>query len=635
MVGGYMGRLLFADLNMAALHEEALDERLARDFLGGYGLGARILYSRQRGGVDPLGPENTLGFLTGPLTGTPALGGSRFVVVGKSPLTGTWGDANCGGYFGPHLKFAGFDGVFFTGIASKPVYLLIEDGAARLCDAGALWGLDSTETDDALKAAHGKEAQVACIGPAGEKGSLIAGVMHDKGRAAGRSGLGAVMGSKRLKAIVVRAASPSSAGTSRGGQAKAPLADASAMNALRAKYQATMTGPFAELFRKYGTAGITADCADLNDSPVKNWTGVGPVDFPTASRISDDAVIRYQEKKYACYRCPLGCGGLVRVAEEPYAVAKGHKPEYETLSSFGILALNDNVESIITANDLCNRYGLDTISAGASIAFAIECYENGILTTADTGGLELTWGNHAAIVTLLHQIGRREALGDLLADGVKRAAERIGKGAAAYAVHVAGQEPGMHDPKYCPGLGTTYQLDATPGRHTQGGAGVGGFENSWKASLGVLPLTADQDYAGKGAFYKRAACMVHVVNAAGLCLFPWYTMDPSNVPEFLTAATGWPLDMEACLKIGERIANVRQAFNSREGFNPLAHPLMGRIVGPPPLPAGATAGVVLDMKTLTGDFLAAMDWDPVTARPRASKLVELGLEDVARDLWQE
>ena len=609
MSRGYMGKLLFVDLSNGTTKEEALDEDLCRKFLGGYGIGAKVLYDRMKPGVDPLGPENILGFMTGPLTGTPALIGSRYVVVAKSPLTGGWGDANSGGYFGPALKEAGYDGVFFTGQSEKPVYLLIVEGKAELRDASGLWGKDATETDDLLKAELGKDAKFAYIGPAGEQLSLISCVMNDKGRAAGRSGLGAVMGSKKLKAIAVK------------GRMPVPLADEEKTRALRRQYIGTIKeSAFGPILSKYGTAGITADSAMSGDSPVKNWAGAGPTDFPTASKISDDAVIAYEEKKFACWHCPIACGGHVNVRSGPFAVTDGHKPEYETLCMFGTLTLNDNLESIIKLNDICNRAGLDTISAGAAAAFAIECYENGLLTKEDTDGLELTWGNAEAIVALTEKVGRREGIGDLLADGVQRAAQRIGKGAEQYAVHAGGQEVPAHDPKLMPGLGTTYLMDATPGRHTQGGemiAPPGGLEVGEYDRL---------DYAGRGEDQAKLVNLVHVVNAAGLCLFGYIAMSAESIPEFLTAVTGWPYTMDDCLELGERIGTLRHLFNLREGLNPLDCFVHGRVIGDPPLKEGLVRDTTVDMDQMARDYLEAMDWDPKTTMPSREKLAALGLE---------
>ena len=618
MAGGYMGKLLFVDLSSGSIKEEALDEDVARKYLGGYGLGAKVLFDRMKPKADPLGPENMLGFVTGPLTGTPALVGSRYQVVGKSPLTGGWGDANSGGFFGPGLKAAGFDAVFFSGIAPKPVYLVIDDGKATLRDASSLWGKDSNETDDLLKAEHGKDAQVACIGPAGEKLSLIACVMNDKGRAAGRSGLGAVMGSKKLKAVVAI------------GNQKVPLADEAKANELRRHYlRITPKEEFAGL-SDYGTCAAVNEVITSGDGPIKNWGG-SALDFPNVDSLSDDDVIKYQKRKFACWHCFTGCGGIGDVPEGPFAVREGHKPEYETLASFGFLSLNDKVESVWKANEICNRAGLDTISAGAVIAFAVECYENGILTKEDTGGIELTWGNAEAIVAMAEKVAKREGLGDILANGVKIAAQKIGKGAEAYAIHAGGQEPGMHDPKYTPGLALAFQTDATPGRHTQYMPYLVDSAPERLAPLGVEPA-ARQDYKDKGKLFAALANMTHVINATGLCLMHMGKFPYTYYAEIMSAVTGWEWTVADLLTAGERIADIRNAFNQREGLNPMKTYLHPRIVGIPPLTEGPNKGITIDAAKLASDYAAVMQWDQETGAPSARRLVELGMADVAAAL---
>jgi len=616
MARGFMGKILNVDLSTSRLSDEALDESLARRFLGGYGLGAKLLYDRMPPGVDPMGPESLLGFFTGPLTGSPSIEGNRFVVVCKSPLTGTWGDANCGGTFGPHLKFAGYDGVLVRGIADRPVYLHIADGRAELRDAGFLWGRDSNETEDLLRGSLGDGAEVACIGQAGEKRSLIAAVMNDKGRAAGRSGVGAVMGAKRLKAIAVS------------GSAPVPVADPARAAELRTIYLKRHGGAH-PLFVKYGTIGITGGSAMSGDSPVKNWGGVGPVDFPSgAEKFRDEAVIAYQDKKYGCWKCTMACGGHMSVkADGPYQGVAHHKVEYETAAAWGTMTLTDNFPALIRLNELCNRYGLDTIAAGCTAAFAVECFENGILTTADTDGLELRWGNDRALVALCEKMGRREGFGAVLADGVKRAAERIGRGSERFAIHVHGAEVPMHDPKFQPGLATAYKLDATPARHTQGHEDMPPFLEGW-------PEHDKYAWAGKGELHKRCSNMVHVVNAAGICLFAYLSYDWNFVPDFLTAVTGWPIDTDECDRIGERIADIRHAFNLREGLNPIRFEVPGRIIGDPPQTAGNVRGITVDIDTQVREYCAAMDWDPSTARPSRERLRALGLEEVARDLYR-
>ena len=621
MARGYMGRILEVDLSTGRISEEPLDEELCRNFLGGYGIGAKLLYDRMPARVDALGPDNLLGFFTGPLTGTPAIEGNRFVVVCKSPLTDTWGDANCGGTFGPHLRFAGYDGVVFSGKADHPVYLCIEDGRTELRDARFLWGRDTNDTEDILKETmgaskgrQGKQVEIASIGQAGERLSLLAAVINDKGRAAGRSGVGAVMGSKNLKAIAVS------------GKAEVPLFDAAKAQELRKEYMQRHGGAY-DLFVNYGTIGITGDSAMSGDSPVKNWGGVGPVDFPTGkTKFQQDTLIAYQDRKYGCWRCTMSCGGHMSVkGEGPYKGTAHHKVEYETAGSWGTMTLTDDFPALIKINELCNRYGFDTIGAGCTAAFAVECYENGILTKADTDGLELRWGNAAALVGLLEKMASREGIGDILADGSRKAAAQIGKGAEKYAMHVQGSEVPMHDPKFQPGLATAYLLDATPARHTQGHEDMPPMLDNW-------PAHDKYQWTGKGEMHKKCMELIHVMNASGTCMFAYLSYDYRYIPDFLTAVTGWPIDVDECHRIGERIANIRHAFNLREGLNPVRFEVPSRLIGDPPQTEGNLRGITVDIDTQVREYCAAMDWDPATAVPSRERLRALGLEKVAKDL---
>jgi aldehyde:ferredoxin oxidoreductase len=618
---GYMGKILSVDLTAGTIQEEPLDDQLCRDYVGGYGMGAKLLYDRMPAHADPLGPDNILGLLTGPCTGTQALIGSRFVVVGKSPNTGTWGDANCGGQFGPALKFAGVDGVLFSGISENPVYLLVEEGRAELRNAEHLWGLNVSQLEDTLMAELGDDIQVASIGTSGEKLSLCACVMNDKGRAAGRSGLGAVMGSKRLKAVVTR------------GKQAVKVADQAELRRLRRKYlHEAPRADFFDTLRDYGTAGITAESALSGDSPVKNWSGAGPVDFPAerADRISEDSVIAYQEKRYHCWGCPIGCGGIMKLDQGKHALRAeadhtGHKPEYETLCMFGTDILNDNVESIIRFNEICNDYGLDTISVGATLAFATECYEKGLITSEDTGGVELTWGNDEALIQMAELIAQREGFGDTLADGIKVASEKLGPETEPYAIHVQGEEIPAHDPRFTPGLATTYILDATPGRHTQGGELISppGMEVS------------DEDkyvYTGRAYDNYRQWTAMHVVNAAGLCMFGYSSFQVQSLPEQLSAVTGWDFDLEEVFKTGMRIATIRHAFNLRDGHNPLTRNVPGRLVGEPPITKGNVRGVTVDYRTMLREFLEHIGWDPRTTVPSEESLRKLGMDSLLEDM---
>jgi aldehyde:ferredoxin oxidoreductase len=536
--------------------------------------------------------------------------------MGKSPLTGTWGDANSGGFFGPALKKAGYDAVFFEGASSTWVYLLIEDGKAELKDATSYVGLDTNELENRMKEELGSDIRIASIGPAGEKCSLIACIINDKWRAAARSGLGALMGSKKLKAIVVR------------DKGTVPLVNEEAAKGLRQKLTAGgKDNPFFQLLSGMGTCGVTAMFVASGESPVKNWAGAGEEDFPNAAAVSDQSVIAYQKKKYACFGCPIACGGEVKVENEPYA-CDTHKPEYETLSALGPLCLNDNLESIIKINDICNRAGLDTISVGSAIAFAIECFENGILTKDDTDGIELTWGNHQAIVTMSEKIAAREGLGEILADGIQRASQKIGKGAEQFAMHLGGQELPMHDPRNTPGYGTTYCADATPARHMQGGSAY--LESGFVIPGVPFKQLEKYTYTGKGDVHRYMSNLTHIVNVTGLCYFAVWVYGIEMIPQFMKHATGKDYTLEDLLVIGERIANLRMAFNIREGVKFSDWKVPGRMIGNPPLKAGPLKDIIIDLNTLTGEYCEKMGWDPQTGKPSQKKLEELGLEKVSK-----
>lgn len=591
-----MGKLLWVDLSTGKIKEEIPDESLYKNYIGGYGVGVRLLYDRMKPGADPLGPKNILGLITGPLTGTPIPSGARYAAIAKSPLTGGWGDANSGGFFGPYLKFSGYDGVFFTGMSPRPIYFLIDEGKAELKDAGGLWGKDAYETEDTLEAEYGKDCRVACIGPAGEKMSLIAAIMTDKGSAAGRSGLGAVMGSKKLKAVVAR------------GTKTVTVADKASAERLRKEHIKSMQVPGfggIESLHKYGTTAMTGNSAHSGDTPVRNWGGIGVNDLPDVEGLKAETLATYVAKHGGCWHCPIACKATLKEGTGEYKYTAGiRRPEYETQGSFGANCGNSNAESINMANDICNRNGLDTISAGSVMAFAIELYENGVITEKDTGGIELTWGNHRALIAMTEKMAKREGFGDKLADGVKVAVEKIGKGAKKFAVHIGGQEVGMHDPKLGWGnaAGARYQMDATPGRHTQG-FGTDSFRG-------------------------------HVVNASGLCLIGFgFGAGPQKLVDFLNAVTGLNYTLADVLKVGERIGTLRHVFNLREGINELKWVPHPRIIGVPPQKQGPLAGVTIDQKAQIYWHMGALDWDMATTKPSRKKLIDLGLSEIAEELW--
>jgi len=608
-----MGKILWVDLAKKQIKEETLDEKMGRDFLGGYGLGARILFSRQKAGVDPLGPDAILGMVTGVLTGTDAMGGSRYVMVGKSPLTGGWGDANSGGSVGPMLKFAGYDAVFFIGQSDRPVYLLIDNGKAEIKDASRLWGKDTFETQDILRAAHGNELEAACIGPAGEKLALVAAIMNNKGRAAGRSGLAAVMGSKKLKAIAVK------------GDMKIPVADEAASREMRKRHVKNMN-PRAQFIGGFGTAALMDMSCQSDDAPCKNWAGVAVIDFPKFKDITAEPVKQQQARKYGCWHCPVGCGGVMKPNEGEFAYDEhAHKPEYETLAMYGSNILNNNLISIIKANDVCNRYGMDTISAGACVAFAMECYEKGILTAKDIG-FDLKWGDAKGAVKLTEMIGKREGIGNVLADGVKVASEKIGKGSEKYAIHVGGEEYPAHDGRGGLNFGIGYGANPTPGRHTQGGEGP--------LPEGALPEYDRNAVKGRGVPHKIGVAFTQVYNAAGICMIVIGDayVHINDLIEAFRVITGWDITKEELEKTGVRIETMKQAFNAREGIK-TPWKQHDRMLGRPPKTVGPRAGATLDPDEIHVEYYEAMGWDPKTGKPGKKALLDLGLDDVAKVLW--
>jgi aldehyde:ferredoxin oxidoreductase len=617
---GYSGRILFVDLSSGKIKAESLPESTYRDFVGGVGLGAKILYERLKSGTDPLGPDNMLGFLTGPLTATQAPMAAKHIVVTKSPLTHTWGEANSGGFFGSELKQAGYDAVFFSGASKKPVYLFIKEGKAELRDASHLWGMDTYETEKALFRDTGdNKVKSVCIGPAGERLSRIASITADRGRAAARSGVGAVMGSKKLKAVAVR------------GVQKTEVADAGQVSQLRESVQKYLREqvdrmPFIKMLSGHGTCDGPLAVVPSGGTPIKNWTQMGKEAFPDYANIGGDNIFKYQTKKSGCGNCPINCGGIVSVGEGPYAV-EGRKPEYETLASLGAMCLNSDAESIIKANDICDRYGLDTISAGSVIAFAMECYEKGIISKKDTGGIELTWGNASAIVAMAEKIGKREGFGDALADGVKKAAERIGKGAEQCSVHVCGQEPGMHDPRLILNRGLGYISAPAPGRHM---IAMAPFRLATEGKLGSSPdLKApdgENEIDKQGKMQAMGVCYAQTFSDSGMCLFAVSTGNDYPLAQFISAVTGWDFTAREAITAGKRTLTLLQAFNLREGWKPGDFTFPERMSRPPTM--GPITGRHVDFAALKASYYKSMGWDRESGVPSQACLSELGIREL-------
>ncbi len=648
MPNAYMGRILCVDLSSGTATDEVLPDSFYQQNLSGMGLAARLLYERIPAGADPLGPDNILAFVSGLLTNTGSLFTGRWMVCGKSPLTGGWGDANCGGYLSPAIKRAGYDGILVSGIAKEPVCLVVVDGKAEIKPAGDLWGQETLATESALKEQYGKRCQVASIGPGGERLSLMAGIANDRGRMAARSGLGAVMGSKRLKAIVVDGKSrvevhdregvkalskqvldhlkkklplPPGGATPLMGKAMAALPVANSMDGML----------YVHMLKKWGTVSMNQASIEMGDSPIKNWAGTSRDFGPRKSAsVSPDRIIEHEEKKYHCFSCPLGCGGICK---DVGGYPETHKPEYETCLSLGGLLLNEDAQTIFHLNEKLNRAGLDTISTGSAIAFAMECYQKGILTLRDTGGLELTWGNVSAIRQLVDLIIAREGIGDLLADGTKVAAKKIGKGSQHFAMHAGGQDLPMHDSRLDPGHGLLFGADPTPGRHTTGCFLYYEMYQVWRK---VPSAPRPSAVFTKGSKYKvsphkaamAATCSQYtqLYNGAGLCMFGAF-MGAHRIPvfEWFNAATGWTLTPEQYLALGGAIQTLRQAFNVKHGVAPQNVRAADRALGRPPQTRGPNKGRSISYEPLRAEYWRQLGWHPETGEPLPTTLAKLGL----------
>ena len=645
---GYMGRVLLVDLGSGEIRDESIPDEVYERFLSGTGLAAYLLYRMIPAGADPLGPDNVLALFSGLLTGTGSLFTGRWMAAAKSPLTGTWGDANSGGMFSPAIKRCGYDGILFRGISPAPVYLYANGRKSELRDAGHLWGKDTEETDRMLKAESSPTARAALIGPAGERLSLISGICTDRGRMAARSGLGAVMGSKRLKAVVLD------------GKRRIPVRNLDTVKALSKKCNAHVPRPIPipgkasawlgammrilptamaidgrlvlSMYRKWGTSSLNQFSVEAGDAPIRNWKGSN-IDFnlKRSGPVSPDRIREREKVKYHCHSCPLGCGGICVMPDKK---SETHKPEYETVLALGGLCMNEDADNIFLLNDMLNRAGMDTISAGATVAFAMECYEQGLLTKKDTGGVELTWGSPEAARFLIEKMILREGIGDILADGSKVAAEKIGRGAEDFAVHAGGQEPAMHDGRNDPGYALHYSVEPTPGRHTIGSWMYYEMWQLWKV-LKHLPSQPifyfkRSKYRADDEKIRMAAansCFMNVINGIGMCMFGSF-LGSKRIPVFdwINAAAGWKKTPEEYMRIGERIQTLKQAFNVKQGIDPASLRISARALGLPPMTRGANKGYSVDIGALTKGYWKHFGWDPDTGKPKPETLRELGLD---------
>ena len=620
--GGYAGRLLAVDLTTGAVRVEPLDRAWARAHIGGLGFGTRLYLDliRDRPPADPLDPANPFLIMTGPLTGMRLHAVARWTVASRSPLTGSWGDANVGGFFGAQLKAAGYDGLILTGTAPAPVYLHLEDDRVELRDARPYWGLDIYAATDALVADHrapsARAGEVLVIGPAGEKLAPIATITNRKGHTAGRGGLGAVWGSKNLKAVFVRGSRP------------LPAAHPDRLQALRQELEPLYRDSILiQTLRAVGTPAHFDVGALLGDVPIKNWQ------LTEWDRLDEIGPSAYAEQiltgNHTCYACGVACKRQAEVTAGPFRSARGPGPEYETVAAFGPLCLNADLPSIARANELCNRYGLDTISCGATVAFAIDCFENGLITERDTGGLQLTWGNAAAIVTLVDRIGRLEGFGALLAQGSARAAAAIGRGAEQLLTTVKGMEAPMHDPRAGHGYGLAYAVSPRGACHN---ASLQFYTESGSIYLPEFDaLGADlpeMDSAGKAAANVVAQDYgMFFAHCAGFCLLGAAVLNAAQAVALVNHVTGFDYSLDEVCRLGRRTWFLKRGLANLLGARVADDRLPPRLLQP--LPGGPTAGSVPDIDLMLREFyqLRGLDADGL---PRRAVLEELDLADLAR-----
>jgi aldehyde:ferredoxin oxidoreductase len=589
-----------------------VDFETAAALVGGVGYATRIINDEVPGDTDPLSPANKLVFMTGPTTATSLPTTARYEVCTKSPLTNMWLDASSSGWWARDFKRAGYDGLIVEGRADAPVYLWIEDGKAEIRDASAFWGMDSDQTQEAIRSELGDaKIKVACIGQAGEKQVPLAAVMNDEQRAAGRGGAGAVMGSKNLKAIAVR------------GTGRTPVADEDRLRGISKELRARLgEHPVISEFTPYGTAVLLEHGWVSGDVPNKNWgKGVWREGCEVLNgRVMADTMLVPHP---ACQGCFIRCARWIKINEGRYAM-EGPGPEYETLAAFGTMLMNDDLEAVCWANDLANRYGVDTISTGSAIAFAMEAYEKGVITREEAG-CELTWGNADAIMEMIEQIGNARGLGALLGKGVKQAAAELGQGTEAYAVHVKGMEVPYHDPRAYFSMATTYATGPRGACHMHGASFVM-EQGAPRPDTGIPPEVDRFANEGKGILAKLAQDKYSMTGSLVICVMLSDGMIFADYAEVLEAVTGEPWTVERVAQTGERITNLQRVFSIKCGITGADDRLPKRLLEGPD--EGSHAGMVPDMPVLLADYYRERGWDE-NGRPTRAKLEELGLAEIA------
>lgn len=601
--------ILRVDLTKGTSDSFTIKGDIAKQYLGGSGLGI-YFHDNREGTPPPLSPESLLFVGPGLLAGTPVPTGSKTTFSARSPLTEIWGEATVGGFFGGEVKKAGFDGIHITGQSSSPVYLWVNDGKGEVRDASSAWGKDTHEAQDALLEKTHPKAQMAIIGPAGENLVNLASIMVLPGaRAAGRCGLGAVMGSKILKAIVVQ------------GDQKLSFFDREALMENVRDHAARMRENL-ESMTKHGTSGGMEGVEAKGDLPIKNWCGA---EWKEGSKVTSGiwAMDHYGAGNTACQSCPIRCGNKLKMPKGEYPAFEGHGPEYETAAGFGALCLNDNYESIIIANDLCNRYGLDTISTSASIAFGIEAYEKGLLTDADTQGLQLTWGNHEAVVKATQLIGKKEGVGALLGKGVRKAAEEIGGNASEFAIHSKGLEFPMHDPRAYFDLALSYST-AVRGADHLSTLGYMVVEGWFVPELGYPGPPDRFSNEGKAEFVKKLQDWFGLFDSLGICKFTMGHIGPSDMAEWIRLVEGEKYTVTDLMRIGEKFFNMKRLYNTRLGVSRKDDTISSRILSWSRKGGGADR-MLPHLEKMLGEYYELRGWSE-EGIPTAERVKELGIE---------
>lgn len=551
---GYAGKILHLNLSENRVKTIPVEKSFAEEFLGGSGFATKFFIDLVDPKVDPLSARNVLALMTGPLTGTLAPMNGRHIVVSKSPLTQGWGQSDAGGYWGAELKFAGFDGVIVEGAAKEPVYAWVSDGRAELLSAKELWGLDTFETERALKQKHGKKTKVLCIGQAGEKLVKLAAIMNDKGRAAGRRGLGAVMGSKKIKAIAVS-----------GSNAIEVHNDKLLLETSKEIVSQLMEQPRINGIKEFGTGANLSLLLKIKDLPIKNWVqdDLGKeLDSISREVLKETLFVGNR----ACYGCPVACEKTVFVAEGPYSMKeKARGPEYEAIASLGSLCLNFNPKAIAKANDLANRYGIDVITAGCLVAFTMEIFEKGIISEKDLG-FRAEWGDPDAVIKLVEMIGRREGFGNILAEGPKGAAKIIGHNSEAYVPNVKGEAVPMHDPRTYLGKALAYAVCPYGPDHSRGSA-VELYTGSKELNIEKVDEPTPKDVASA---FSSTENFIEALECMMLCIFQYASyaggISPVYVPKLYYAVTGEEKSLKDMLEIGSKLVQLKRDFNKKAGL---------------------------------------------------------------------